>query len=253
MTHLPPPALNPAPTLVPVLVGRRATVVMGLLALLALAGLAVWVAWGGSDGVLTVAKAWQGQFVQAMVHHPVALTAAYFGVFVLVTACCLPGAGVLLLVSGAAFGVVGGSLLGVLASSVGATLTMLAVRQWVAPAVEARFAHRLPALRAAVQQDGSWLLLSLRLAPVIPFVPLNLMAGVVPIRVWTFFWVSTLGMLPSTVVYVLAGAQLATVHSMGEVLSLPVLGSLLFLAMLPWVGRLAVRGWRRAHPSALNS
>lgn len=246
MTPPPPPDLTAAP----VHVRRRATVVMGLMAVLMLAGLAVWVAWGGTGGALGTAKAWQAQLVQAMATHPVGLTAAYFCVFVLITACCLPGAGVLLLLSGAAFGVVGGCLLGVLASSVGATLTMLVVRQWVAPAVEARFAHRLPALRAAVLQDGPWLLLSLRLAPVIPFVPLNLMAGVVPIRAWTFFWVSTLGMLPSTVVYVLAGAQLATVQSMGEVLSLPVLGALLLLALLPWGGRLLVRGWRRTRNTA---
>lgn len=246
MTPLPPPRRTPTPAGV----RRRAAVAMGAIALLALTGLAVWLAWGGTDGALLAAKAGQARFVQAMETHPVGLTAAYFGVFVLVTACCLPGAGVLLLVSGAAFGVVVGSLLGVLASSVGATLTLLAVRRWVAPAVEARFAHRLPALRAAVLQDGPWLVLSLRLAPVIPFVPLNLMAGVVPIRAWTFFWVSTLGMLPSTVVYVLAGAQLATVQSMGEVLSLPVLGSLSLLALLPWAGRLAVRGWRRTRNAA---
>lgn len=246
MTHQPPPGLNHAP----VKVLRLATVVMGLFALLTLAGLAVWVALGGTDGALNAAKAWQGQFLQAMATHPVAMTAAYFGVFVLVTACCLPGAGVLLLVSGAAFGVLGGSVLSVLASSLGATVTMLTVRRWVAPAVEARFASRLPALRAALLREGPWLLLSLRLAPVIPFVPLNLMAGVVPIRVWTFFWVSTLGMLPSTLVYVLAGAQLATVQSMSEVLSLPVLGSLLLLALLPWGGKLAVRGWRRARNPA---
>lgn len=222
--------------------GRAGLVVLVLvIGLLALALYGV----GQGQSPLSLARLWQATFLQAVATSPVLTTLAYGLVFVLITALCLPGAGVLLLMAGAGFGLVWGSVLGVLASSLGATLTMLAVRRWIAPPIEARFAQRLPALREALRRDGAWLLFSLRLAPVIPFVPLNLMAGATPLPIWTFFWVSTLGMLPSTVVWVQAGAQLATVNRLDQIFSPALLGSLLLLALLPWLGRGAVAAWAR--------
>jgi len=149
----------------------------------------------------------QEAFLAYYAAYPVLVGLGYFGVFTLMTALCLPGATPLLLLGGASFGLAWGSVLATLASTTGASLTMLAARHLMRQRVEVRFASRLDRLNQGLQRQGPLYLLSLRLLPVIPFVPLNLASGLTRLPLWTFFWASALGMLPGTVLYVLAGTQ----------------------------------------------
>jgi uncharacterized membrane protein YdjX (TVP38/TMEM64 family) len=71
--------------------------------------------------------------------------------------------------------------------------------------------------------------------------------GLTRIRTWTFFWVSQLGMLAGTIVYVNAGTQISQVESTAGLLSPTLIGSFVLLALFPWAARglLAVVNSRR--------
>ena len=175
---------------------------------------------------------------------PVQTTLIYFACFTLLTACCLPGAAVLMLIAGASFGLVWGSAVAVMASAVGATLTLLASRHLLRSRVETRYGGMLATVNQGLADGGALYLLSLRLLPVIPFVPLNLLCGLTRLPLPTFFMTSVIGMLPATAVYVNAGVQLGTVGSLGDMLTPSLFGALLLLGLLPLATRalLALRG-----------
>lgn len=186
-------------------------------------------------------RAAQAGFARAYANAPLAVVLGYFAVFTLLTAACLPGAAVLMLLAGATFGLVGGSLLATLASTTGALLTMLAARHTLRPLVQRHLGARTGAFADALARDGAFYMLSLRLLPVIPFVPVNLMAGMVPLRASTFAWTSFVGMLPGTAAYVNAGRELAQLDSLQGLVSPGVLGALALLGLVPLVSRWGVR------------
>ncbi len=132
----------------------------------------------------------------------------YFAGYVVVTALSLPGAAVMTLAGGALFGFWYALLLVSFASSIGATLAFLVSRVLLRDWVQKRFGRHLGAVNAGFEKDGAFYLFSLRLVPLFPFFLINLLMGLLPIRSWPFYWVSQLGMLPGTAVYINAGTQL---------------------------------------------
>ncbi|WP_461607013.1 FAD-dependent oxidoreductase [Aeromonas rivipollensis] len=157
--------------------------------------------------------------------------------YVVTTALSLPGASLLSLGGSALFGVGWGLLLVSFASSLGATLAFLSARFLLRDWVSRRFGEKLATLEAGMAKDGAFYLLSLRLIPLFPFFLINLLMGLTPIRVSTYYWVSQLGMLPGTFVYVLAGSELATLTSTGNILSPGLVAALTLLGLMPWLMR----------------
>ena len=168
---------------------------------------------------------------------PVLMIGGYFVAYVLMAALSLPGAAIMTLAGGAVFGLVVGSITVSFASTIGATLAFLASRFLFHDSVQRRFKSRLQGLNEGVERDGGFYLLGLRLVPIFPFFVINLVAGLTPLRTWTFYWVSQLGMLPATVVYVNAGTQLGQVASPGDILSPSLIGAFVLLALLPLLMR----------------
>jgi pyruvate/2-oxoglutarate dehydrogenase complex dihydrolipoamide dehydrogenase (E3) component/uncharacterized membrane protein YdjX (TVP38/TMEM64 family) len=165
----------------------------------------------------------------------------YMGVYIVMAALSVPGAAVLTLAGGALFGVVAGTLAVSFASTIGATLVFLAARFLFRDAIQRKFRRRLEKINAGVEKDGAFYLLALRLVPVFPFWVINLVMALTPIRTWTYYWVSQLGMLPATVVYVNAGTQLAQVDSVGDILSPGLIGAFVLLGLLPLILRWVLR------------
>ncbi len=141
--------------------------------------------------------------------HPWQTALAYFAVYVAVTGLSLPGAAVLTLFGGAVFGLLWGTVIVSFASSIGATLAFLVSRFLLRDWVQGRFGDKLKPINDGVAREGAFYLFALRLVPAFPFFVINLVMGLTPIRTWTFYWVSQLGMLAGTIVYVYAGTQLA--------------------------------------------
>ena len=185
--------------------------------------------------------------------HPVALPAYFFAAYVAVAGTSLPGAAVLTLAGGALFGLALGTLLVSFASSVGATLAFLSARFVFRDWVQRRFGHRLAALNEGFARDGAFYLLTLRLLPIVPFWVVNLLMGLTPVRPWTFYWVSQVGMLPATVIYVYAGTQLSQFRvGPGLVLALALLAGFTLVArrVVDVVkARRVYRQWARQRPA----
>jgi uncharacterized membrane protein YdjX (TVP38/TMEM64 family) len=165
--------------------------------------------------------------------HPLLITLAYAGIYIAVTGLSLPGATVLTLAGGALFGLVWGTLIVSFASSIGATLAFLAARFLFRDTVKSRFGDRLAAIDAGLAKDGPYYLFTLRLVPLFPFFVINLLMGLTAIKTLTFYWVSQLGMLAGTVVYVNAGTQLAKIDSLSGILSPPLVGAFVLLGLFP--------------------
>ena len=169
------------------------------------------------------------------------MVAGYMGVYVLMAALSVPGAAVLTIAGGALFGVLLGTVAVSFASTIGATLVFLAARFLFRDSIQKRFGKRLRTINEGVERDGAFYLLALRLVPAFPFWMINLVMALTPIRTWTYYWVSQLGMLPATVVYVNAGTQLAQVESTGDVLSPGLIGAFVLLGLLPLILRWVLR------------
>ncbi len=210
-----------------------------LLIVVALIALAL-VAWHfGLIEQLTLAnlKARQGELsVWTQAHWGLAL-AGFFALYVLATAVSIPGAAILTLAGGAIFGLLPGLLLVSFASSIGATLAFLAARFVLRDPLQARYRERLQAIDAGIARDGAFYLFTLRLVPVFPFFLINLLGGLTALPVRTFYWVSQLGMLPGTIVYVFAGTQLARIENARDVLSPGLIGAFVLLGVLPLLMR----------------
>ena len=157
--------------------------------------------------------------------NPLQVAAVYFLVYVAVTGLSLPGAAVMTLAGGAIFGLLWGTVIVSFASTLGATLAFLASRYLLRDWVQERFGDRLKPVNEGFARDGAFYLFALRLVPAIPFVAINLVMGLTPMRTWTYLWVSQLGMLAGTIAYVYAGTQLAEFRlSVGLIAAFTILG-----------------------------
>lgn len=188
---------------------------------------------------------WQAQLDQ----QPLLFGGIFFAVYVLITGLSIPGAAVMTLLAGALFGVVWGTVLVSFASTLGATLAFLIARFVARDFVQQRFAEQLKTLNTGIEKEGGFYLFTLRLVPAFPFFLINIAMGLTPIKVWQFYWISQLGMLAGTVVYVNAGTQLAQLESMQGILSAPLIASFVALGLLPLVAKKTVAWLRtkRAH------
>jgi len=168
---------------------------------------------------------------------PLAASAAFFAVYVLVTGLSLPGAAVLTIAAGAVFGLLWGLVLVSFASSIGATIAFLVARSLLGEWVQRRFGSYLEPINRGLERDGNFYLFTIRMVPVFPFFMINLLMGLTRIGVLPFYLVSQVGMLAGTFVYVFAGTQLADVHAVGDVLSPGVIAALTLLGLFPLVAR----------------
>ncbi len=172
--------------------------------------------------------------------HPVLFFAAAFVIYVMVTGLSLPGAAVLTLLYGWLFGFVVGLILVSFASTTGATMAFLLSRYLLGDWVQSRFGDRLGSFNENLRREGAYYLFTLRLIPVVPFFVINLVMGLTPIKTRTFWWVSQVGMLAGTAVYVYAGSTFPTLEALSErgaagILSPGLLTAFILLGLFPLV------------------
>ncbi len=178
---------------------------------------------------------------------PTVTMAIFFVVYIAVTGLSLPGAALLTLIGGAIFGFGPGLLMISFASSIGATLAFLFSRTLLKDSVQRKFSGYLDTINKGVEKDGAFYLLTLRLIPAVPFFVINLVMGLTPMRAITFYWVSQLGMLAGTAVFVNAGVQLGLVEelSLSGILTPTLIGSFVLLGIFPWIARSGMEFLRR--------
>ena len=177
--------------------------------------------------------------------HTLLTMVLFFGFYAVYTGLSLPGAAPLTLLAGALFGLVFGVLLVSFASTLGATLACGLSRYLFRDALQRKFSKQLVQINKGMAKDGAFYLFALRLVPAVPFFVVNLVMGLTKIRLLTFWWVSQIGMLAGTVVYVNAGSELAKIETLGDILSPTLIASFVLLGLLPLVAKKSVEWWRR--------
>ena len=178
-------------------------------------------------------KASQDKFAQLYTNNRFAVIAAYMTVYIIVTALSLPGAAVMTLAGGAMFGFWIGLVVVSFASTIGATFACLVARFLLRDWVQNKFGEKLSTMNKGIENEGAFYLFSLRLVPIFPFFVINLAMGLTTMRLVTFYWVSQIGMLPGTMVYVNAGKELSKIESLSGILSPGLIISFVILGLFP--------------------
>ena len=182
---------------------------------------------------LSYIKASQEKFQALATSHPLIVIASYMAVYILITSLSLPGAAVLTLLGGALFGLWIGTLAVSFASTIGATLACVVSRFVLRDWVQKKLGDKILTVNEGVEREGAFYLFTLRLIPIFPFWAINLVMGLTRMPLRTFYWVSQVGMLAGTVVYVNAGKELAKIDSLSDILSPSLILSFILLGILP--------------------
>ncbi|MEZ5537408.1 MAG: dihydrolipoyl dehydrogenase [Thiolinea sp.] len=182
-------------------------------------------------------KAQQGAFAAYYAENTFSTLLIFFIIYVAVTALSLPGAAIMTLLGGALFGLLTGVVVISFASTIGATLAFLVSRYLLRDTISARYPDKLKAINAGIEKEGALYLFALRLVPLFPFFLINLLMGITSFRTSTFYWVSQLGMLAGTIVYVYAGTQLAQLDSLSGILSPGLIFAFVLLGIFPMLAK----------------
>jgi uncharacterized membrane protein YdjX (TVP38/TMEM64 family) len=186
---------------------------------------------------LSYIKESQENFQALYAEHRAGVIAAYMAIYILVTSLSLPGAAVMTLAGGAMFGLLVGTVVVSFASTIGATLACAVSRFVLRDWVQAKVGDRLRTVNDGIEREGAFYLFTMRLIPAIPFWLINLTMGLTRMRIVTFYWVSQVGMLAGTIVYVNAGKELARIDSLSGILSPRLIGSFVLLGLFPIIAK----------------
>lgn len=168
-------------------------------------------------------------------NHRVLVILAYFLIYVVATSLSVPGAVILTIAGGALFGLLTGTLIVSFASAIGATLACFTARYLLRDWVQGKFGDKIVRINEGMEKEGAFYLFTLRLIPVFPFWIINLVMGLTTMSLWKFYWVSQIGMVAGTIVYVNAGKELAKIDSVKGILSPGLLVSFALLGIFPLV------------------
>jgi uncharacterized membrane protein YdjX (TVP38/TMEM64 family) len=193
---------------------------------------------------LSYVKTSQAKIASFYSVHQSLVIISYMIIYIGMTSLSVPGAAVLTLAGGAVFGLVGGTIIVSFASTIGATLACSISRYVLRDWVQNKFCDKLAAVNRGIAAEGAFYLFTLRLIPVFPFFVINLVMGLTKMPLITYYWVSQLGMLPGTIVYVNAGKELSKIHSVSGILSPTLIFSFMLLGLFPIALKKLLSFWR---------
>ena len=182
----------------------------------------------------------QGQLVNLrfqLKESPVLVTSAFVGLYLFLTTLSIPGSIVLTLLSGAIFGLVMGTFWVMFSTTVGACLAFLMSRYLFRDYFRKKFSKQFLKMNHRVEKEGIPYLFTLRMIPVSPYVVINIVMGLTDMKIWNFAWVTCIGMLPGTFLYILAGKKIASIEKISDILSWEIVLGLTFLGLVPPVVR----------------
>jgi uncharacterized membrane protein YdjX (TVP38/TMEM64 family) len=135
----------------------------------------------------------------------------YIAGYVVATVALVPGS-LLTLAAGAIFGLLWGTLYAFVGATIGACLAFLLARHAVRPWVERRLRDepRFAKIDRAIARRGFRVVFLLRLSPVLPFNVLNYALGLTRVS-FADVVLSSIGMLPGTMLYVYSGTVIGGV------------------------------------------
>jgi len=166
-------------------------------------------------------------------NHMLIVITGYFLIYVITTSLSLPGASALGIAGGALFGFWTATIVVSFASTIGATLACLVSRFLLRDWIQNKFGDRVRKVNEGIEKEGAFYLFTLRLIPVFPFWLINLTMGLTTMSLFKFYWVSQIGMLPGTMVFVNAGKELAKIESVKGIFSPGLIVSFALIGIFP--------------------
>lgn len=197
-------------------------------------------------------KASREEFATILDQRPIMVLSVYLAVYLTVVSLNLPGALPLGLLAGAMFGALAGTVIVSFASTIGATIACFLARYLIRDWVRNRFTGFINSVDKGIKKEGAFYLFTLRMIPVIPFFVINMVMGVTSMPLKTFFWVSQLGMLPGTFVFVNAGSQLGRIESAGDIFSPGLIISFILIGIFPLIAKKITGALRKRYGSSSN-
>ena len=197
-------------------------------------------------------KQQQSSIDSAYQQNPASFILLFSFSYILMTALSIPGATLFTLVAGALFGLMTGTIIVSFASTIGATLAFLASRYLFRDKVQSRYGDKLEWINNGIEEDGAYYLFTLRLVPYIPFFLINLLMGMTRLPTAVYFFVSQIGMLPATIIYVNAGKQLASINSLSDIVSPTIILSFTILGLFPLLAKKVVNTIRQGKSREQN-
>jgi uncharacterized membrane protein YdjX (TVP38/TMEM64 family) len=201
---------------------------------------------------LSYVKQSQHGFEDLYVKHKMSVIGGYMLIYILVTSLSLPGAAIMTLAGGALFGLLTGTIIVSFASTIGATLACFVSRFILREWIQGKFGDRLKTINDGIEREGPFYLFTLRLIPVFPFWLINLVMGLTRMPLRTFYWVSQVGMLPGTIVYVNAGRELGKLDSLSGILSPGLILSFVLLGLFPLITK-RLMAWYKYHKGGVEN
>lgn len=198
-------------------------------------------------------KSKQSEFKDYYEEHRALVLGGYLFLYIACTALSLPGAALLTLLAGALFGLVVGVILVSFASSIGATLAFLVARFLLGDSLQKKYGDKLEKINKGIEREGAFYLFTMRLIPAFPFFLINVLMALTKLPTLTFYWVSQLGMLAGTIVYVYAGTALSEIDSLQGILSPPIIAAFVALGVLPLISKKFIEMLRRRRGNGTSS
>jgi uncharacterized membrane protein YdjX (TVP38/TMEM64 family) len=194
----------------------------------------------GKYFTLEYMKESQTKFAQYYEENKVLVIGGYILIYIVMAALSLPGAAVMTLLGGALFGRLVGTVTVSFASTIGATLACFVARFLLRDWVQGKVGDKLRPINEGIEKEGAFYLFTLRLIPAFPFWLINLAMGLTKMPLRTFYWVSQIGMLAGTFVYVNAGTELAKIDSLKGILNPTLIISFVVLGLFPLIVKKAM-------------
>ena len=226
---------------------------LGVFALLAVVAFVLYTQFGSYLSLESLAKQ-ETALRDYQAQHPVLVFAIAFLIYVTVTGMSLPGAAGLTLVYAWYFGFFEALILVSFASTLGATIAFLLSRYLFRDLIMNRFGDRLAKFNESLEREGAFYLFTLRLIPAIPFFIVNAVMGLTPVRTWTYWWVSQIGMLAGTAVFVYAGSSVPSLETLAEkgvnaafspTQMAQIIGAFVLMGVFPLVARWCIKFWNK--------
>ncbi|WP_432666686.1 TVP38/TMEM64 family protein [Wukongibacter baidiensis] len=164
----------------------------------------------------------------------------YSLLYIVVVTFAIPGATVLTISGGFLFGTLPAMIYANISATIGATLCFLFSRYLIGSWIQNKYSDKIIKFNEEIEENGSNYLLTVHLMPIFPFFLINLISGITKVSLKTFIWTTTIGILPASFVYSLAGTNLGNIQSVKDILSLNILLALIALglfALLPTILR----------------
>lgn len=184
-----------------------------------------------------------GRVVDFIEHHYILSLFLFFLIYVVDNVLALPIASILSVGAGFFYGTFIAFCVTMIAATCGATISFLTSRYFVGRHLQQTYAEKFKEFNKNVDVYGTHFLLAVRFIPAVPFVLVNVLAGLTNVPLKTFCWTTFIGMMPVTLLLVVSGRECRHVSSLGELVTIKVVGLFIGLALLT-LFPLFLKKWR---------